>query len=244
VEGYDQRTYGDRFADVYDDWYGDITDVEATVDRLADLAAGGEVLELGVGTGRIAVPLANLGVRVTGVDSSPAMLDRLRAKPGADRVEAVEADMAAPPLDTGRFRVVVLTFNTFFNLGDELTQRSCLEHAHRLLGEGGALVVETFVTGDDLASTGNRLEPRRLSADEVVLIATLLEPDGRTVSGQHVHLREDGIRLRPWRLRMLTPAELDELATAAGFAVEARWSDWHGAPFDDESTTQVVVYRR
>src|SRR5688500_19962569 len=96
--GFDTATYGDRFADVYDDWYADITDVVACTSTLARLAGRRPVLELGVGTGRLAIPLAERGVDVVGVDSSPAMLERLASKPGADRVEVVPGDMIDPPL--------------------------------------------------------------------------------------------------------------------------------------------------
>ena len=105
MEGYDERTYGDRMAAVYDEWYGEDGGVALTVignptevaERIADLAEGGPVLELGVGTGRLALAMAEYGLAVTGVDSSTAMLDRLRAKPGASRLTLVEGDMADPP---------------------------------------------------------------------------------------------------------------------------------------------------
>src|SRR5262245_41087141 len=117
MDGYEASTYGDGFADVYDDWYGNVSDVDATVAGVASLAAargGDRVLELGVGTGRLALPLAARGLLVTGIDASPAMLDRLLAKPGAARVEAVLGDMAELPVP-GRYTVVFAAFNTFFN---------------------------------------------------------------------------------------------------------------------------------
>ena len=126
MEHYGPETYGEHYADVYDDWYGEggrvaITEV-GTPDEVAAgivaLADGGPVLELGVGTGRLALPLADRGLAVTGLDASPAMLERLRAKPGADRLTLVECDMAAPlpEMADGSFAVVLVGFNTFFNL--------------------------------------------------------------------------------------------------------------------------------
>ena len=131
VDGYDASTYGDRFADVYDDWYGDVTDAVACTAKVAELAraaGGGPVLELGVGSGRLALPLVERGLEVHGIDASPAMVERLRAKPGGDRVRVTIGDMAdldlpaAPP-----FSVVLVAFNTFFNLATEAAQRRCLE---------------------------------------------------------------------------------------------------------------------
>ena len=128
MDGYDAGTYGQGFADVYDDWYGDVSDVDATVEGVLALLEGqgaGPVLELGVGTGRLALPLAGRGVEVVGVDASEEMLARLRAKPGADGVRAVHGDMAHLgdlALD-GPFAVVFAAFNTFFNLTDAARRR-------------------------------------------------------------------------------------------------------------------------
>src|SRR5262245_86190 len=147
MEGYRPSTYGERFADVYDDWYGDVSDVAATVDRVAALAGSGPVLELGAGSGRLAVPLADRGLDVWALDASPAMLDRLRAKPGGDRVRTVVGDMAEADLGPGapRFALVLCAFNTLFNLTDGDAQRRCLARTADLLAPGGQLVVEAFV---------------------------------------------------------------------------------------------------
>ena len=117
MEGYEPPSYGEAMADVYDEWYADLTDVGATVAAIARLAAGGRVLELGIGTGRLAIPLAEAGLDVSGIDVSPAMVARLRAKPGGDRVAVVVGDMArAEDLPPGPFAVVFVAFNTFFGL--------------------------------------------------------------------------------------------------------------------------------
>lgn len=134
------ETYGRVFADVYDDWYAHVTNVDETVDTLVRLAGGGDLLELGVGTGRIAVPLAlrlGTGARIVGVDESEEMLTIWRMKLGdlpraAKRSEVVRGDMSAP-LPAGPFAVVFCTFNTFFNLPDHEAQRACLKHAAAVL---------------------------------------------------------------------------------------------------------------
>ena len=173
MEGYEASTYGDRFADVYDDWYGDVTDVVACTRHLATLAAsrgGGPVLELGVGTGRLAIPLARLGVEVHGIDASAAMVERLRAKPGGDAIAVSIGDMADLDLpDAPPFSVVFVAFNTFFNLPTEAAQRRCLERVALLLAPDGVLVLEAFVPRDDIdADAEAGVSTRHITADEVV----------------------------------------------------------------------------
>ena len=248
--------YGDAFADVYDDWYGELFDTDAAVDALAALAGPGPVLELGVGTGRLAIPLAARGLTVIGVDGSAAMLDRMADKPGGDRVHPLCADMAAlfddegsPPTGVrlgpdaeGSFRLVFAAYNTFFNLDSEPAQRRCLAQCARLLAPGGGLAIEAFVPTDgDVARTS--LDVRSVSVDGVVLTATEHEPAAQLITGQHVQISEAGIRLRPWSVRYLTPEQLDLLAADAGLARAERWGGWDGRPFDDGCDTHVSVYR-
>lgn len=249
VDGYDARTYGDAFADVYDQWYAEVGDPVAAAACLAALAgeaSAGAVLELGVGSGRLAVPLAALGVEVWGVDASPAMLERLAARPGGDRVRAVLADMAdprtalagAPP-----FAVVVVAFNTFFLLASEALQRSCLAACRSLLAAGGTVVVECDVPAAPPTGVERVVEPRRIGVDHVVLTVSEHDPATQVVHGQHVELREDGIRLRPWMLRYVTPEQLDALAAEAGLAPHERWRGWDRTPYAPGEVMHVSTYR-
>jgi len=249
VEGYDASTYGDRFADVYDDWYDDVTDAEACADRVAALAGergGGPILELGVGSGRLALPLVARGLEVHGIDASAAMVDRLRAKPGGDAVQVTVGDMTSLALDDPPpFVVVLVAFNTFFNLAGEGEQAACLERIAALLAPRGVLVLEAFVPRDDVGpAAGASMAPRHITADEVVLTVSQVDPVAQTITGQHVQLRETGIRLRPWHLRYATPAQLDDLAATAGLALEDRRAGWREEPFTPESSVHVSTYRR
>ena len=157
VDEYGPSSYGDAFADVYDDWYGDPVPVGAAVDRLAALAGGGPVLELGVGTGRLAIPLAARGLAVWGIDASAAMLARLAAKPGGERVTAVlgrhgraRVRSGAPP-----FTLAFVAANTLFNLADsEAAQAGASPVWPRVAGPGGRFVVEAFVPADDPPTSG------------------------------------------------------------------------------------------
>lgn len=259
MEGYEAATYGDRFADVYDDWYADVTDVDACVARLAALAAdtGGPVLELGVGTGRLALPLAALGLDVRGVDASDAMLARLRAKAGGADVAVVAADLASfdPPTrpddpdDGVAFGVVYVAYNTLFNVADRDGQAACLQRAAQVLRPGGIFVVEAFVPPDDDgvdATSGGQdgVAVRTLTADRVVLSVARHDAATQTMSGQFVDITEAGIRLRPWHLRYLTPPQLDALADEVGLELVHRWAGWARQPFDDRARSHVSVYRR
>lgn len=249
MEGYDASTYGDRYADVYDEWYADVTDVAACTTHLAALVerlGGGPVLELGVGSGRLALPLAELGLEVHGIDASSAMLDRLQAKPGGAGIHVTLGDMAelalpAPPA----FTVVFVAFNTFFNLTSAAAQQRCLTRVADLLAPGGAFVLEAFVPSDDLGPGAEAaVAPRRITADEVVLTVSQVDRGAQTITGQHVHLRESGIRLRPWHLRYATPDQLDEAAEAAGLQLVERAAGWGQQPFTASSGVHVSTYRR
>jgi SAM-dependent methyltransferase len=266
---YRPSTYGDRFADVYDDWYADVSDVDATVARvveLVDLVGASEparVLELGIGSGRLAIPLAQQGLEVWGVDASTAMLDRLRAKPGSEAIQVVSGDIARlvelDPLDptqpgTPRFDVVLCAFNTLFNLTAESDQRRCVAHAAQVLAPDGFLVIEAFIPplpvgaieGEDVEQPPTPeavVEPRQIGLDEVILTVSRHDPTDQTVTGQHIQLREDGVRLHPWRIRYASTTEIDRWAEAAGLELAERHAGWGREPFDDSASVHVSVYR-
>jgi SAM-dependent methyltransferase len=252
VDGYGPATYGDGFADVYDEWYPSTAHDQDAVDALAGLAGdpheGGPLLELGVGTGRLAIPLADLGFEVWGLDASPAMLDRLRRKPGGPRVSTVTANMAeldrTRPSGLGerRFRLVFAAFNTFLNLTSEGDQARCLAGVASRLTERGRFVVEAVVPAESTRSPAGVVEVGRIETDRVVLTVSRVSADQQVVDGQHIELTSAGIRLRPWSIRLVTPDQLDEMAADAGLSLEQRCSRWRGQPFDDTSATHVSVY--
>ena len=234
------EAYGEAFADVYDDWYADVSDVEATVDAIVRLAGGGRVLELGVGTGRLALPLRAAGVDVHGVDASPAMLDRLRAKPGGETLPVLLGDFAQT-LPEGPFAVVFAAFNTLLNL----TAPGALERCVHLVGEhlaaGGVFAVEAFVPADDAQPSG--VEVRDVRPDGVVLSVFRREPDSDVVTGSLVSIATSGITLRPWSIRALAPETLDTLVADAGLDLVSRHGGWQGEPFHDGCDRYVALYR-
>ncbi|HEX9992270.1 MAG TPA: class I SAM-dependent methyltransferase [Acidimicrobiales bacterium] len=241
-------SYGDAFAEVYDDLYGDVSDVAGTVATLAALAGPGPVLELGVGTGRVAIPLAAAGCEVHGVDASRAMVDRLRAKPGGHAVVVAVGDMAdvatVAPAGADAYAAVLVAFNTFFSLPAEGDQRRCLAGVAEVLRPGGALVVEAYVPAD-APPVGTAVAVRSIEPGRLVLTASITEDDGRTASVAHVDLRDGEVpRVRSWPMRMVSPGELDAMAATAGLVLDRRDAGWRGQPFGPASREHVSVYRR
>lgn len=245
VDGYDDTTYGRAFADVYDEWYGGISDVATTVADLVLLSEGGPVLELGVGTGRLAVPVAEAlpAVPVVGIDSSAEMLARLGARGRPANLEALLGDMV-DDLPMGPFSLAFVAYNTFFNLTTRERQQACFAAVAARLGPGGRFVVEAFVP-ERPPRDGDRVEIRTLAADRVVLSLSRHDAGTQRAEGQFVELTESGgVRLRPWAIRYAAPDELDVMAAAAGLEREHRWESFGRAPWTPDSARHVTVYRR
>jgi len=255
VRGYDAASYGEAFADVYDEWYGEISDVASTVRLLAALTpAGSDVLELGVGTGRLAIPLAaalaaqgsqgSQGSQVDGLDASPAMLDRLAANDPTGSVRAVLGEMAAP-LPPGPYGLVFVAYNTFFALPTAEQQADCFAAVAARLGPRGTFVIESFVPGDEATDRRGTVTVRAMSVGQVVLSISRANPVEQTIEGQYVDISEaGGVRLRPWAIRWSSPVELDAMAAAAGLALAGRWESFAGERFDADSPRQVSAYAR
>jgi len=250
VEGYRRSSYGDGFADVYDEWYTGLDDVDAAVTVVAELAfrsaADGRsprVLELGVGTGRLALPIAARGVAVAGVDTSEAMLDRLRARDLDGRVAVISGDMVDDQPD-GPFDVVLVAYNTLFNLESAERQAACFRTAGPRLAPDGVLVIEAFVP-EDPPREGSVVEVRSMTASEVVLSVSRHDPTRQRAEGHFVHLADGApVRLRPWSIRYAAPTELDAMAAAAGLTLRDRWEGFHRQPFGADSPRHVSVYAR
>lgn len=247
--GTDAETYGRAFADVYDDWYADVTNVGDTVDTLLRLAGGGSLCELGVGTGRIAVPLAARltgRARITGIDESDEMLAIWRSKlatnrAASERSDVVCGDMSVRPVG-GPYAVVFCTFNTFFNLPTHDAQRDCLRNAAAVLAPGGAVVLEIAVfPDDDRVSAGEFTEERRRPDGTVVVSTSTIDPAEHTVTGRFT---DGNGRERPWKIRYLTPGALAAMAHEVGLVVTDRWEDFGRRPFLATSARQVCVLRR
>jgi len=242
--GPDEGYFGERVAAVYDEHSAGMFDpavVAPAVDRLAELTGDGRALEFAIGTGRIALPLAERGVRVAGIDNSEAMLARLREKPGAERIEAGVGDMAATRVD-GEFSLVYLVFNTIFNLTTQDGQVKCFENAAAHLSTDGRFVIEARVPELQRLPLGQTVLPWR--ADPRGMSYYVYDVVTQRLSGQHYLLEDGGFRASPIEMRYAWPAELDLMARLAGMRLEHRWGGWSGEPFTALSPAHVSVYRK
>jgi SAM-dependent methyltransferase len=242
MDSYTPKTYGESVADVYDGWYADYD--PAMIDVLAELAHGGRALELGIGTGRIALPLAARGVEVHGIDASPKMVERLRAKPRGAQVPVTFGDFADVAAD-GEFDLVYIVFNTFFALLTQADQVRCCRNVAARLKPGGVFALEAFVpdvTRFDHYSTTNK--PTRVTNDRVELDMSQHDAATQHVISQKVVLTAGQVRLYPIQIRYAWPAELDLMAQLAGLRLRARWAGWQHEPFDARSGKHVSIYER
>lgn len=253
---YGPASYGDAFADVYDDWYGELGGVEALVDLVSAGGVRRRVLELGAGTGRLAIPLAVAGHHVVAFDSSAAMLDKLRqtleTRDDGHQELALEMVLgdAAVGADypSGPFDVVLLAFNLLFNLADRAEQRACLSAAAHRLADDGVVIVECLVPALP-AGIEHRRTSREIRPGRTITIETSVDPSTSVIEGAHVDAAEatDGVGVveirRRWRLCVASVADVDAIATDAGLRLLSRAADWEGTGFvDDESDRHVSVY--
>lgn len=240
---HDPEAYGRAIAADYDALYDDTLETDAAVDCLGGLADGGPVLELGIGTGRLALPLVERGLAVHGVDSSPEMVALLRAKPGGADLPVVVSDFADVHLEE-RFALVVLAFNTIFALPTQEAQVSCFVTAAEHLRPGGRFVIEAFVPDPTRFSQGRMVRPYAIGSDHVILEVGEIDAAAQRMTTTKVRLGAGGIRLYPANHRYAWPAELDLMARLAGLRMAQRWAGWARAPFTGGSDHHVTVYER
>ncbi|HEY1777128.1 MAG TPA: class I SAM-dependent methyltransferase [Solirubrobacteraceae bacterium] len=234
--------FSEKQAAQYDDAVGSRFDpllVDPAVDFLAGLADGGAVLEFGIGTGRVALPLAERGIRVHGIDLSTAMVERLRAKPGAEKIATTIGDFATTKVE-GTFSLVYLVFNTIMNLTTMDDQIACFHNARVHLKPGGHFVIEVVVPDLQRLSPGETLRPLYLTDTGVgfdeydVVWQRLVSHHYATVDGE---LEDHAIPFRyAW------PSELDLMARLAGMTLRERWGNWKREPFTRHSTEHISVW--
>ena len=239
-------TYGDRIAEIYDDYqssFASAEQVHPVVDALASLAVGGPVLELAIGTGRIALPLAARGLEVHGIDASEPMVAKMRAKEGGASIPVTIGDFADVGV-VGAYPLVFVVFNTFFALVSQEEQVRCFGNVAARLAPGGVFVIEAFVPDLPRYERGQNVSAGIVDVDRVSLDLNRLDPVAQTVDTQHVLVTEEGVRMYPVRLRYAWPSELDLMAQLAGLRLRHRWGDWQAGPFTATSSSHVSVYER
>ncbi len=239
---YDPSTYGDYIADVYDEWYPQL-EREAVVDLLAEFGGSGPVLELGIGTGRIAVPLQERGVEVHGIDASEAMVAKLRAKPGGDRIRVTLGDFADVAVE-GSYPLIFIPFNTIFALTTQEDQLRCFRNVAKKLDDGGLFVFDAFVPDLSRFDRRQRIGMESHEPDALRLEASVHDPVNQVVNSRHVMLSEKAVRFFPLKIRYAWPSELDLMARLAGLQLRDRFGGWRRQPFTADSTSHVSVYER
>lgn len=246
MKDYEISTYGDRIADVYDTWHGEEDypfQTDESIELLAELAGPGPVLELAIGTGRLALPLAARELEVHGVDASEAMVTKLREKPGGEAIPVTMGDFADVAVE-GRYRLIFVAFNTFFALISQDDQVRCFENVAAHLDGDGVFLIEVFVPDLTRFDRNQRVSAFKVEADRLVVNVDSLDPVQQLVSSQHVQLTESGLRFYPVSLRYAFPAELDLMARLAGLELRERWAGWGREPFEAKSARHISVYGR
>ena len=239
---YDETTYGERIADVYDTLTDVPTDTDEAVGLLANLAGAGRCLDIGIGTGRLALPLQARGVKIEGIDASPAMVQKLRSKSGGRDIPVTIGNFADLAIE-GRFSLIFVAFNTFFALLTQEDQLRCFANVAAHLEPHAAFVIEAFVPDLSRFDRGQRVQATDVNMELVRIDAARHDPVAQQIFGQHMVLTETGTRFYPLKLRYCWPSELDLMARLAGLTLEHRWGGWLRQPFSAASGKHVSVYR-
>jgi len=234
-------SFDEAAAEIYDD--EPRGDEASTVAFLAELARGGPALELAIGTGRIALPLVATGIRVDGIDLSPAMVAKLRAKPGGEHLSVTMGDFADVPVE-GAYKLVFVVFNTIFNLLTQDDQVRCFENVAKHLTDDGRFVVEAIVPTDLGLRDDQYVDAERVGVDHVWLDVGRHDPVTQRLEESHVLLSREGLRFFPIVTRYAWPSELDLMARIAGLRLKDRWAGWQREPFTAASGNHVSVYGR
>jgi len=236
-----EELYGEKIHEVYDRYYGEVA--QGVIDRLEELARGGRVLELGIGTGRVALPLQERGIEIHGIDASPSMVEKLRAKPGGESIPVTINDFAEVEAE-GKFQLIYVVFNTFFALLTQDKQCRCFQQVAEKLTPEGVFLVEAFVPDLARFDRGQRLSVIGLEEDRVRLDAARHDRLRQQITTQHVFLSPEGVELYPVKLRYVWPSEFDLMAALAGLELAQRWSSWNREAFTAESGSHISLYAR
>lgn len=236
--------FGEHVAERYDESSADMFEpavVDPVVDFLADLTGQGAALELGIGTGRIALPLTQRGVRVHGIDLSAAMVARLRAKAGAEDIGLTIGDFATTTVE-GTFSVAYLVFNTIMNLTTQDEQIACFQNVAAHLEPGGCFVIEVLVPGLRRLPPGETFQPFDVSPTHLGFDEYDVARQG--LVSHHYWVVDEKLEVFSVPFRYVWPAELDLMARLAGMTLRERWAGWKREPFTSDSTNHVSVWEK
>jgi SAM-dependent methyltransferase len=239
---FDPSEYGRNIASDYDETTG-AADPSAEVAAIVELSQGAPILEFGIGTGRLALPLVERGHRVAGIEGSAEMVRLLRQKPGGADIPVEVGDFSETRVE-GEFGLVVLTMNTVYALPSQQAQVRCFSNAARHLSLGGSFVVEAWLPDLGAYRQGHAVRLVRQQTGEVVIETSEIFPATQTMQTNKVYLTDDSVKVFPANHRYAWPAELDLMAELAGLKLTDRWADWSKNPYTDNSTAHVSVWRK
>lgn len=242
MKDYTPASYGDSFAgEDFEALHAHLADPASMVTRLATYARDGRALELGIGSGRVARPLAELGIPVDGIEASEELLDQLAARAGELPIRATLGSFADAFPERG-YTLVYCVWNTFFSLVT-VGEQSCLfHHVARVLNPDGVFLLEAFVPNPARFPSDQELRIRGITADSVSLQVSRHHRETQRIESQHVGITRNGITLHPHVIRYAWLHEIDGWARDAGLHLQERWAGWAGEPFSDSSTDHISVY--
>jgi SAM-dependent methyltransferase len=241
---YSDNPYGDNFADIYDEWYRDLDNIDAVVSLVLSLAENGSVYELGIGTGRLALPIAlageSGGVLVSGIDSSQAMLDQLTTKPRSELIDAQLGHMVRD-MAPGPFSVILLAYNTLFNLLSAQEQQQCLIRCAESLATGGHIIIDCFVPSPDMPEHSGPT-PHRSSSRGYITSEVHVDKSQQLIDGVFIEVVDEQAVRREWKVRYASTQEIDAMAVHAGLQLEQRWETYSQDLFTEYSRRHISVY--
>jgi SAM-dependent methyltransferase len=242
LKEFNSTTFGELYAEHYDARHNPL-DTQTSIDLLAELIKGRKTLELAIGTGRRALPLAARDHDIHGLEVSPEMVTILREKQTDVDIPVTIGDMSDFALGL-RFGFAFLVFNTIFNLTSKQAQLSCFQCTTDHLDDGGHFLVETFVPNFEDYKKHQELSVKDLQFGSVLLEAIKHDPVEQLLEYQRIHIDNKGTRLHPLAMRYAWPSEMDLMAKLAGLELDARWGDWDKSPFTAQSEMHVSLYRK
>lgn len=237
-------THADLWADIYDKVHRELSDpahVDPIIDVLAELAGAGPALELGIGTGRIALPLVKRGIEVHGIDFSEGMIDKLRQKPGGAEIPVTLGDFSDLEVEE-KYSLIFAVFNTFFALLTEESQARCFRNVARHLARGGVFLIEAFVPHPTRFSRRQNVSAESVETDRYLLSTERHDLERQIIDSRLFIPGEEEKRSLPIKIRYAWPADLDLMAGLAGMRIRQRWSNWAGSPFTDSSSYHISLY--
>ncbi len=241
MKEYNASTYGEKIAGAYDDLYGSFD--EEIIQRIWELAPDGSAFELGIGTGRIAIPLSKRGIKVGGIDSSPSMVDKLRSKPGGEDIPVQIGDFSNFTT-TEKYDIVFVVFNTFFALLSQEEQVNCFQCVQKILKDNGKFVIEVFFPDLKRFDRGQTVRTIDAELNNIKLECSRHDEVDQRITTQTVHITEEGIRMYPVSLRYAWPTELDLMGRLTGFELQERWGDWQKGSFTSNSGMHISVFQK